>query len=80
MSQTLALVEEKVEKVLTQLERLKQKNSALGQENTELRSELAAIKRDFNRIKLAEADKSDIVRTKLVSILERLSEFENQSA
>ena len=76
MTQSLALVEEKVEEVLAQLEQLRQSNSALAVENSELRAELARIKRGYRSAKLSQADQSDVARTRLTAVLERIRELE----
>jgi len=76
MTQSLTLIEEKVEEVLAQLEQLRQSNSALTVENSELRAELARIKRGYHSAKLSQADQSDVTRTKLTAVLERIKELE----
>ena len=76
MTQSLTLIEEKVEEVLAQLEQLRQSNSALAMENSELRAELARIKRGYNSAKLSKADQSDATRTRLTAVLERIRELE----
>ena len=66
----------KVEEVLAQLEQLRQSNSALAVENSELQAELARIKRGYHTAKLSQADQSDVAKTKLSSVLERIRELE----
>ena len=77
MTQSLDLVEEKVEAVLAELEQLRQSNSSLVLENGKLRAELARIKRGFHSAKLSQADQSDVTRTRLTAVLERINELES---
>ena len=76
MPYQFSVLEEKVDRVLAQLDELKAENIALKEENSELRSELVKIKRDFESLKLTHTDRSNQVKTKLVSVLNRLEELE----
>jgi len=77
MTQSLAMVEAKVEKVLAQLEGLKNENTALAAENGELRRELARVRKGLDIVKAHQADQSYALKSKLVAVMERVRELES---
>ena len=77
MESKLQLLAKKVEKVIDPLDRLKRENATLKSENAGLKTELAGIQKEYNELKLGTADRSDSVKTKLTSVLNRLEELEN---
>ncbi len=68
---------EKVERILTLLEHVKQENRSLREENKKLREQLSSIQKEYNNFKLKDADKAQNVKSKLISILDRLEELES---
>ena len=77
MTQSLAMVEAKVEKVLAQLEGLKCENTVLAAENGELRRELARVRKGLDGVRLRQADQAAALKTKLVAVMERIRELES---
>ena len=76
MTDKFALLEEKVDRVIGQLSNVKDKNANLSDENSRLVSELTRLGKTVRKLELAQADQSELVKTKLVAVLERLSELE----
>ncbi|HUV30209.1 MAG TPA: hypothetical protein VMY05_03840 [Acidobacteriota bacterium] len=76
MSGKFALLEEKVEAVLAQLEELRRERTAIREENRDLGSELNRMRQSFEEFKLSQADQADVVKSKLMAVLDRIKEFE----
>jgi len=77
MGDRFELLEEKVDQVLILLEKYKEENKRLKEENITLQAELSVIKQDFNKYKLLHTDQSNRVKEKLNSVLNRIGELEN---
>jgi len=77
MQGKLDILSEKVEKVLNLLERVKSENAALKEENQKLKTELASIRKEYRNLKLGSADQSQAVKSRLVTVLNRLEELES---
>jgi hypothetical protein len=76
MGDNLVLLEEKIQRVLSLVERLRQENSELHVENESLRNEVAEFRQLNRKLKLTNSDQSDVIRTKLQSVLSRVAELE----
>ena len=76
MGDNLALLEEKIERVLSLVERLRKENSDLHGRNEDLRKQLAEFQQLNRKLKLTNSDQSDVIRTKLQSVLSRVEELE----
>jgi len=66
----------KVERLIKWLEQLRQDNKNLQAENAELKNELSKLRDDVFALKQTRADQSQIVKTRLSGILDRLEELE----
>ena len=76
MRQKFEILEEKVERILTYLGDLKQENASVRRENRKLRRELTDLRRSFEKLELSGIDQSDMIKTKLSSVLDRIRELE----
>lgn len=76
MAEKLAILIKKVEELLDLLDKLKQEKRDLTSENRQVLKELSKAKKEYNRLKIASADKNEKVRTKLTGIFERLERLE----
>jgi FtsZ-binding cell division protein ZapB len=76
MGDNLKLLEQKIEQVLSLVDRLKNQNAELQQENSDLQAKLTEIKRLKRNLKLSYSDQSDGIKTKLHSVLSRVEELE----
>jgi len=79
MQGKLELLAERVEKVLGLLDRVKHDNLSLKQENERLKAELVGLRKECRELKLESADRSQAVKSKLMSVLDRLEELESFS-
>lgn len=76
MGDKLELLEQKIEAVIERLERLRNENSDLKASNTDMKKELGGIRKQYDSARLGQVDQSELVKSKLVSILDRLNELE----
>lgn len=76
MAEKLAILIEKVEKLLEMLDSFKKENLELKNNNSMLLKELTKVKKDNNSLKITAADKNDKVKTKLTGIVNRLEKLE----
>ena len=76
MGDKLELLEQKIEAVIGRLEKLRDENSDLKASNTGMKKELGGIRKQFDNARLGQVDQSELVKSKLVSILDRLNELE----
>ena len=76
MGDKYCLLEEKINKVIELLEKLKIENKKLKEENRQLILELHQVKRGFEEYKTVHADQSNRVKEKLLSVLNRVEELE----
>ena len=67
---------DKMNKAVDYIEELMQENTALKAENSQIRSELNNLKNETKKINLLSSDQSQVVKTKLAGVLERLDELE----
>ena len=76
MPDKLKLLEEKVVLVLSKLDGLKEDNATLRKENVDLRSQVSELQKGFENLRLNHNDQSDLLRSKLASVLERIEHLE----
>ena len=77
MSEKLSLIAEKVTKLIELLDTVKERNSVLETENAALKKEVKKLQNELFSIKSHDVDNSQLVRSKLTGILERLDELEH---
>jgi FtsZ-binding cell division protein ZapB len=75
-SEKFSQLESKIDQVIGRLQELTLQNASLKDENERLKRELGQIKREFKSLKVVHADQADAVRTRLSSVLDRVSELE----
>ncbi|RKX27592.1 MAG: hypothetical protein DRP45_00720 [Candidatus Zixiibacteriota bacterium] len=76
MAEKFELLDRKVKQVLQQLDGLKDDNTILRKENRQLQTQLTELKSDFDNLKLNHNDQSELIKTKLISMLTRIEELE----
>ncbi|MFH1687170.1 MAG: hypothetical protein ABIE70_06560 [bacterium] len=76
MDGKLQQIAQKVESLLTNLNSLQSENDQLKQENSQLKTEVGRAEKEFRSLELRDADRSESVRVKLQTILDRLTELE----
>lgn len=72
----LLLLEEKVSRVISRIENLKQANAELRDEKAELEGELASITRKLDKIHVGQNDRASLIKSKLSLVLQRIEELE----
>ena len=77
MGDHLSLVESKVDAVLELVERINIEKSDLQGENSQLKAELAMLKKQFLTLKADKKDRNETVRSKLQLVLSRVEELES---
>ena len=65
-----------VDKLVAWLEQVRKENEQFRSENTELKQEIQQLRNEVFSLKQDKADRSQVVKTKLTSILDRLDELE----
>ena len=76
MSDKLNLLFDKIESLIEKVEELQEKNNILKSENKQLAAEVAKFSKANQNLELASSDKTDIIKTRLKSILNRLDQLE----
>lgn len=76
MLEKLTLLEEKIEALVSRVERLQKENIELKDKNNVLDEQLATIQKEYEQLKVSDNDRSEKVKTKLTLILNRLNELE----
>ena len=76
MTDTLDQISQKVDQLLQVVKNLKVENASLHGENKELKVQLADAGKEHKSLSLKSADQSELVRSKLKSVLTRLDELE----
>lgn len=79
MSDTLDQIAQKVDQLLQVVKNLKVENSSLHGENKQLKAQLAELGKEQKSLSIKSADQSEVVRSKLQSVLSRLDELEELS-
>lgn len=77
MSDRLNRLAEKVDEVLIRLDSMKSENRELKAGNTKLKSELLGLKKEHDSLMLEKNDRSDHLKSKLISVLSRLDELDS---
>lgn len=72
----LDILAEKIEQMITKLEKLEKENSELLAENSKLKNDLHVYRKEYDSFKLNNVDKTESVKTKLTTILNRLEQLE----
>ncbi len=65
-----------VDKLVAWLEQVRNENEQFRAENAELKTEIRQLRDEVFTLKQGKAERSQIVKTKLTSILDRLDELE----
>ena len=73
---TLEKLEERINKALNLIEKLTEGNKVLKVENENLKSELTGVKSKMAQMESLELERSDKIKTKLNSILNKLENLE----
>ena len=73
---TLEKLEERINKALSLIEKLTEGNKVLKVENENLKSELTEVKSKMAQMESLELERSDKIKTKLNSILNKLENLE----
>jgi len=73
---TLEKLEERINKALSLIEKLTEGNKVLKVENENLKSELTGVKSKMAQMESLELERSDKIKTKLNSILNKLENLE----
>ncbi|MCX6828361.1 MAG: hypothetical protein NT002_03665 [candidate division Zixibacteria bacterium] len=73
---TLEKLEERINKALNLIEKLTEGNKVLKVENENLKSELIGVKSKMAQMESLELERSDKIKTKLNSILNKLENLE----
>jgi predicted nuclease with TOPRIM domain len=76
MTDKLDLIGQKVEALASRLSDVEGENARLRQTNSDLSEELARLKKDYQALRVENADRTDAVKTKLSGVLNRLAELE----
>ena len=77
MSDKLETLSTKIDEVLGRLEQLKLENASLKDQDSDLKSELVSVRKQYNSVVLEKADQADTFRDKLVLVLDRLNQIES---
>ncbi len=80
MDEKLDLLFEKVERVADLLDATRRHNAELKEENSRLITELTEVNRELEALKLNSADQAGRTRTKLITVLDRLEQLEKLGA
>lgn len=73
---TLEKLEDRINKALSLIEKLTEGNKVLKVENENLKSELTGVKSKMAQMESLELERSDKIKTKLNSILNKLENLE----
>lgn len=69
MGNPLEIIEEKIELAISRIEKL-------TQENSELRAEVRNLRQNLEKMNRHDKDRSNIVKSKLASVLNRIGQLE----
>ena len=69
MGNPLEIIEEKIELAISRIEKL-------TQENSELRAEVSNLRQNLEKMNRHDKDRSNIVKSKLASVLNRIGQLE----
>lgn len=77
MEDKLNVLSGKLDQFIASYEQLKQQNVGLHEENDRLKEEVQKLRREYDALRTTESDRSEVLKTKLTSILSRLDQLEN---
>jgi len=76
MSDSMKLLEEKIGRAIELVDKLTAENESYVAKNEQLKAELAKLKTEIDRMEKNDKDRSEKVKTKLNSLLQRLEMLE----
>ena len=76
MTDTLDQISQKVDQLLQIVKNLKVANASLQGENEQLKTQLTEFGKEQKSLSIKSADQSELVRSKMQSVLNRLDELE----
>ncbi len=76
MADKFELLEQRIAQVIAKLEELRADNDRLRETNTGLESQLTEIKHQFKSLQLSQHDQSELIKSRLASVLSRIEELE----
>ena len=77
MADKLKALEDKINQILERMEQIRKQNQELQDDNISLKADLVKARRALEALQLLENDRSEIIRTKLTSVLGRIDELES---
>ena len=77
MVDKIALLEDRLDKLILLVEKLKEENAKYRARNSELQSELSKIRLEVNRLRVQENDQTQAIKEKLISISTYVTELES---
>jgi len=75
MTEQISQLEDKVTQLLDRFDELKGDNESLRRENETLVGEVARLSREFKTLQVNHNDHTDLIKTKLSSVLSRIDEL-----
>ena len=76
MQEKLQAVIARLNDVLDYVEQLQKENASLRDESTSLQKQLQSMRGDLDRLKLENADRAEVIKSRLGGVLARLDELE----
>ena len=76
VTDTLDQISQKVDQLLRVVKNLKVENASFQEENKQLKAQLAGLNKEQKSLSIKSADQSELVRSKMQSVLSRLDELE----
>ncbi len=76
MADKITLLEERLDKLLQFVERLKEENAKHRVKNIELQSELSKLRLEVNKLRVQDNDQAQAIKEKLISIGSYVTELE----
>ena len=76
LNDKLQLLTDRIDRMIAHIRQLEGENTSLRGENEQLRHELTDVRAECHRLKLDQADRAQIVTSRLATVLERLDELE----
>ena len=76
MTDKIAELEAKVTQVLEKFERLRRDDAVLVEQNAELRAQLSRLTQEFEAFQVSQNDQTELIRSKLNSVLGRIADLE----
>ncbi len=79
MGNSLEMLMDRVEKAIELIDSLEKENKELKSANSELKTELNKAAKAYNKVILKKTDEKEMVKSRLVSILDRVELIENMT-